>query len=63
MNFQDLLYPVMDGMIWTFELLMEGSPANIINWLAVVIGTVLLLGWIGMQKKYDKQAAADGTIA
>jgi hypothetical protein len=63
MNLQDLLYPVKDLMEWTFELIIEGSLPNIINWTCVALLVVLLLGWIRMQKQYDKKAAESGTIA
>ena len=63
MNFQDLLYPVKDLMIWTFELVMEGSLPEFVNWSFVSVGAVLLLLWIREQKQYDKKAAAAGKLA
>jgi|GEM_PF-1046802 len=63
MNLQDLLYPVKDLMKWTFELIVEGSLPNLINWTCVALGAILFLGWIRMQKQYDKKAAESGTIA
>jgi hypothetical protein len=63
MKLQDLLYPVKDLMQWTFELIIEGSLPNIINWTCVALLVVLLLGWIRMQMQYDKKAAESGRIA
>lgn len=63
MNLQELLYPVKDLLNWTFELVIEGPLPNLINWSCVVLGTVILLGWMRMQKQYDKKAAESGTIA
>ena len=40
MNFQELLYPVKDLMIWTFELVMEGSLPEFVNWSCVAVGAV-----------------------
>jgi hypothetical protein len=63
MNFQDLLYPVKDLMLWTFELIMEGSLPEFVNWSCVGVGALLLLLWIREQTKFDKKAAASGKLA
>jgi hypothetical protein len=60
MNFQDLLIPLADFMVLTFDMTMPF--AEIVNNLCVVVGAVGLVFWLRLQMKYSKQAVQEGGI-
>ena len=62
MNLQDLIFPIGDLLVWTFEALLETPIPNLVNWgIWFLIGGGIL-GWLRMQTAYTKKAVAEGGL-
>ena len=61
MNLQEILAPLADLMVGSFETLLV-PMSNLVNWGSIVLGIVGMLIWLRMQAKYNKQAEREGTI-
>lgn len=52
MNLQDIIYPIRDLILWTFELLKAGG--NLVNNAIIIIIALALVYWtvklVGFQK-------------
>ncbi|MFI5203650.1 MAG: hypothetical protein ACHQF2_04070 [Flavobacteriales bacterium] len=55
-----IVIPIVKFLEWTFGILE--SLGNFPNWSFIVIGFVGLFYWLWLQGKYNRQAAANGTI-
>lgn len=62
MNVQDLLLPIRNLMVWTFETLLEGSLATFLNVGIIVLIVITLLGWLKMQRDFTRKAQSEGSI-
>lgn len=60
MTWTEFVYALGEFFQWTFTLLQAGE--NKVNWLFIVIGSAMLLGWIVLQLRYNKEAALNGTM-
>jgi hypothetical protein len=61
MNFQDVLKPIEEFMVWTFETLLEpiGNSFNIVVTLGIVVGIGV---WLRMQSKFNDEAERNNTL-
>lgn len=60
MNLQDLVYPLAEFVDWSFGLLeFLGNWPNI---AIVLVGCVGVLYWLMLQRKFNKEAALNGTL-
>lgn len=62
MNLQDLLLPIRDLIVWSFETILESGIPNLLNWGLWSAMIVVLVGWLRMQKQYTAKAQAEGGI-
>lgn len=61
MNFQDILKPIEEFMVWTFETFMEpiGNSFNTVVAIGIVVGIGI---WLKMQSKYNDEAEQNNTL-
>jgi len=62
MNLQEILAPLADITVATFEGLLV-PMSNPFNIACIVLGFVGLFIWLSMQLKYDRKAKEQGTLA
>lgn len=62
MNLQDILLPIRDLMVWSFETILESGLPGMLNWAVWGLMIVVLIGWLRMQKQYTATAQAEGGI-
>lgn len=61
MTLQDILTPIEDALVWSFENLLE-PMGNMPNYLLAVGGFVGICIWLKMQKDYNIKAEREGGI-
>jgi hypothetical protein len=61
MTFQDILTPIEDFMVWTFETLLE-PIGNAPNTVIAIAGFIGILIWLKKQKDYNAKAEREDTI-
>jgi hypothetical protein len=61
MNFQDVLKPIEEFMVWTFETLLEpiGNSFNVLVTIGIVAGIGI---WLRMQSRYNAEAERNNTL-
>lgn len=61
MNFQDILAPVEDLMVWSFDHLLVplGNGFNTLISIGIVVGIAI---WLRMQGKYNAKAEQENTL-
>lgn len=62
MNLQEILAPIADLITASFEGLLV-PISDLVNFGSIALGFVGLFIWLSMQKKYDRKAKENGTIA
>jgi len=61
MNMTDVFYGIGHFFQWTFQIMKHvGFAANLFFWLVIVS---LVITWLGMQAKYNKEAKANNKLA
>jgi len=60
MTWTEFVYALGEFFKWTFELLQAGG--NPVNNVFIVIGSAMLVGWVVLQMRYNKEAQANGTL-
>ncbi|WP_107039554.1 hypothetical protein [Brumimicrobium mesophilum] len=60
MTYNELVYELGEGLLWTTELLFE-VVGNIFNYGVIVLGFIGLFIWLRLQAKYNREAANDPT--
>ncbi len=61
MNLQDILQPIGDAIVWSFETLLV-PLGNYPNTLFTLLGFVGLGIWLKMQGNYNKKAKEEGSL-
>jgi len=61
MTLQDILTPIENAMVWSFENLLE-PLGNTPNYLLAIGGFAGLIIWVKMQKDYNAKAEREGTL-
>ena len=62
MNLQDLLLPIRDLLVWSFETILESGIPGMLNWALWGVMIAVLVGWLRMQKQYTAKAQTEGGI-
>lgn len=60
MSWNDLIFAIGDFISGTFEVLKIGE--NYVNWFYIAVIFVILVGWLAMQAKYNKEAEQTGGL-
>jgi len=61
MNLQTILEPIANFCQWTFKNIMDPiGPA--FNWACIIFAFLAIGYWLRRQGKYNRKAAAEGTI-
>lgn len=55
-----IIIPTVKFFQWTFGILE--SLGNLPNWTFITIGMVGMFYWLRLQGKFNKEAAANGTL-
>ena len=61
MNLQEILEPIGELLVWTFENLLE-PVGNMPNVLFTILGFAGILIWLRWQKRYNEIAERNGTL-
>ncbi len=61
MNLQSILEPVGNFFQWTFKNIIDPIGPTF-NWICIVFLVLALTYWLRRQGKYNRKAAAEGTI-
>jgi hypothetical protein len=60
MTMTDVFYAIGDFCQWTFKFIkLAGNAPNVFFWLIIVS---LVIVWLRMQAKYNKEAQENGTL-
>lgn len=61
MNFQDILAPIEDFMVWSFDHLLVplGNGFNTLITIGLAVGIGI---WLSMQGKYSAKAKKENTL-
>ncbi len=61
MNLQSIVEPIGNFLQWTFRYIMDPiAPA--FNWACIIFLVLAITYWLRRQGKYNRKAAAEGTI-
>lgn len=61
MNLQTIIEPIGDLLMWSYKHIID-PVAPIFNWVCIVFLILAIGYWVRRQGKYNRKAAAEGTI-